>query len=491
MSLFLMLAASGCAQLNGSNEQVKAIVKAAQEAEDKRQYEEAQAKLAKLKQLPLQLAGSTDDKRIILNDIIKRYTALARHYQESGDFVTAKRLLLRAIEIECMDKQWLRDGGLATESWRRLMKSQSTDKQLMVEKRVGDVGKTSEEVVRLIASAQKLERGGQYQPALDLLKQTEKLCAPNSGQRAEVLIAMAGPLNALKRTKDTILVLKEALQIYDVKPPQFPLLMVSALMQLALALEVNGRYDEAGDAYARALDFTDKHPGSFPDEVYLLGRRAHNLIMRRKFDQGEPLAARFQSVAKVGKNIDLGNAVMYNVEVGDVYLGNKMLPKAKQSYKRAVKLLQSHSYPAAMNPSAGYAYMQLANSEVALGELDESAAHANAAADLVGRDWKLGVAGTFNNLAGAYKDKGKVEKALVLNERALKLCEASVGRYGLETLSTLIQYSDTAFIAGDQAKSRWCLVEGFNRSKHMANCDEKGRLIAVVKERMKVRNFKF
>lgn len=486
-----MLTASGCAQLNGSNEQVKAIVKAAQEAEDKRQYEEAQTKLAKLKQLPLQLTGSTDDKRIILNDIIKRYTALARHYQESGDFVTAKRLLLRAIEIECMDKQWLRDGGLATESWRRLMKSQSTDKQLMVEKRVGDVGKTSDEVVHLIEKAQKLERAGQNQEALDLLKQTEKLCASNSGQRAEVLIAMAGPLNALKRSKDTILVLKEALRIFDAKPPQYPYLMASALMQLALALEINGRYDEAGDVYARALDFADKHPGAVPDYVYLLGRRAHNLLVRRKFDQGEPLSARFQSIAKVGKNIDLGNAVMYNVEVGDVYLGNKMLPKAKQSYKRAIKLLQGNPYPPAINPSAGYAYLQLANCEVALGEVDESAAHANTAADLVGRDWKLGVAGTFNNLAGVYKDKGKVEKALVLNQRALKLCEASVGRYGLETLSTLIQYSDTAFVAGDPTKSRWCLLEGFSRAKHISNCDEKGRLVAVIKARMKERNFKF
>lgn len=487
------MTASGCAQLAGSNEQVKAIVNAAREAEDNGKFEEAQSKLVKLKQLPKHLGGSTEEKRAILTEIIKLYTALARHYQENGDFVTAKRLLQRAVEIECIDEQWLHEGGLATQNYKLLMKSQSTDKQMKVEKRVGDIGKTSNAVERLIVEAQKLEREGKFEQSLASLKQTEKLCPPDSSQKAAVLAAMAPSLDGLSRNKDAILALKEALRIYKDKPPAYPNVMIVLLAQLAYDLELCGREQEASEIFAQALAMTEKHPGEFADEVYLLGRCSRNLISLKKFDEGERLEARFFKTAKPGKNIDFHQTLMHNIEVGDVYYGNKMSSKATQSYKRAIKLTQGTSHPQAqqVKESVGYAYVQLANSELSSGDIGEATAHAIAAADLVNKRWKLGVAGTLNNLAGCYLNKGEAAKGLPLNERALKLCEDSVGRFGLPTFSTLIQYSDVAYASGDSEKSRQCLVDGMNRSKHIADCDEKRNLQAETKKRMKARGFKF
>lgn len=473
----------------GSNQQVQAIIKEAQEAQAAGNYEEAQAKLNTLKKLPEQLQGSTDEKRKILNDIIKIYGALARNYQESKDFVMAKKLLHRAVEIECLDEEWLHEGGLATESYMQLMKVHATDKELNVEKRLDDLEKTSDSVVQLIEDGHKLESKRQFEDALEVFKEAEKLCAPGSTDKAAVSAAMVDTLIALGKRKEAIFAAKEALQIYKDRPPKFPNQTAVPSLQLAQALEAEGRREEASEAYARALEIVDRHPHEVIDEVFYVVAGVQNLISLKRYSEAEQLEARFVKEAVASrKSIDSFKVLNHYVDVGNVYFDQRLLQKAKASYIRAITWA-GESYPDQMKGSVGFAYMKLADCEVQLGDLEESAEHAIIAVDLVEVHLRVGCAGVFNNLAGHYAGKGQPQKARLLHERSLKACESSVGRNSLPTISTLIQYSDSAMECKDPAKSRWCLKEALSRANQIPDSKEKSDYVDSLKRRWRDRKF--
>jgi len=481
----LMLTASGCAQLSGSNERVRGIVKAAQSEQDAGNFEGAQTKLGSLKKAPEQLSGSTEEKRKILRDVIKLYTGLARHYQESGDFVAAKRLLQRAIEIECVDQEWLREGGPATESYKRLMSSQSTDKHLSVQKRVGAIEKASDEVAHAIKDAKVLESKKQYARAVTVLRDAEKICAPNSTDKAGVLVAMTNSLHELGKRKEAILGLKEARQIYE-DNPQKPAQLVETLFLLANVLETEKRYEEASETLVRALAVADQHPAEVPDKAYLLGRTSVSLIRLKKYPQGEALEARFIKSVREGAIIAESNEFLHHLILGDLYQADKQPKKAILAYKRGLKIWNVKKHSPDTKRTVGYLYSQLANSELVADQLEDAAAHSTAAVDLIDPAVRLGMAGTLNAIAGKLKDRGESKKGVLLNERALHICDETVGRNGLATLSTLIQYADSAKAAGNPEKARWCLKEAILRAKNAGNSEEKNAHVATAKSRMRL-----
>jgi tetratricopeptide (TPR) repeat protein len=487
LSLMLAHSLSGCTTLLNSNDAVRAIVKAAQNADDKGDFEGAQARLSKLNRLPESLAGSQEEKRKILVDIIKLYAGLARRHQQNGDFETAKKMLQRAIEIECIDKDWLHDGGPATDDYNRLMGVQSKEKHSQVEKKVGTLQKVSEEIARLVDEAIALEREKQFEKAIEKIKEAEKLAPPNSTDKAIVLVSMANALSLVNRQKDSVLMFKEAIQIYEQKPP-YPGKMFEALTGLAICLETLNRDEEARTIYVRAVAFRDRHPNDIMNHVFVIGRAVRNLVKLGKYSEAEVLEARFMQSAKPAL-IDWPSIFWHYQDVGDAYLNAREFKRAKLSFQRALKVVLLNGCPPSFKANAGFCHLRVGSCEVGLGELAEATATGAAALPFFNSGEKLGVAGIYNTIAGAYVAKGEPQKAVVLNEKALKLCEASVGRLGLPTLSTIIQYSDSSHAAGDLAKSKWLLKEAMLRSKSIADCDEKRNYVKGAQMRIKAFGF--
>ncbi len=487
LSLMLVHSLSGCIMFSSSNDAVRSIIKDAQNADGKGDFEGAQAKLSRLKQLPESLAGSPEEKRKILVDIIKLYAGLARRHQENGDFVTAKKMLQRAIEIECIDKDWLHDGGPATDDYNRLMGVQSKEKHSQVEKKVGTLQKVSEEIARLLEEATALEREEQFEQAIEKIKEAEKLALPNSTDKAIVLVSMANALSRVNRQKDAVLMFKEAIQIYEEKPP-YPGKMFEALTGLAISLDALNRDEEARTVYVRAVAFGDQHANEIINHVYVIGRAVLNLVKLGKYSEADGLEERFMNSAKPAR-IDWSSTFWHYREVGDVYLDAREFRRAKLSFQRALKVVSANVCPANFRVNVGLCHLRVGSCEVGLGELAEATASGAAALPFFTSAEKLGVAGLYNTIAGAYVAKGEPQKAVVLNEKALKLCEATVGRLGLPTLSTIIQYSDSSHAAGDLAKSRWLLKEAMLRSKSIADCNEKRDYVKGAQ--MRIRKFGF
>ncbi|MBX9668543.1 MAG: tetratricopeptide repeat protein [Candidatus Obscuribacterales bacterium] len=162
--LIVAIVSVGCA--TNSNTRFQAITNQSAAKLQAGNTSEAWSELEKLSAEQASLSGSRGTKRSLLAAAIKVHLDLASRIESQGDLGTARTILLRAVELECLDDEWSSQGGPATASYKAVLKNKS---EVVKERQVEKTESITTDIKSEISAAKRVAASGDSKAAETLL----------------------------------------------------------------------------------------------------------------------------------------------------------------------------------------------------------------------------------------------------------------------------------------------------------------------------------
>ena len=275
---------------------------------------------------------------------------------------------------------------------------------------------------------------GSYSQSLSLeesiLPIAQRIYAPNSGALAHRFISLGESLRQLGRYAEAERAFRKSLAIREVSDGPKSLRVAEDLNYVAIAVEDQGRRDEAESLQRQALEIFEAQQdkadkGSFAKTLSNLGNL---MLYKERLDEAEALKKRALRFAEEGFGPDhpktliaVSGLAWVMAEKGDASAAEPLFKRAKEGCEKSLGL----EHPITLQRLTDYAYCLQELGQFA--QAEELRRHALAISEQsIGPD-RPDVANNLSGLASLLEHTNRLSEAESLHHRALAVREKSLG----------------------------------------------------------------